>query len=83
MNGVEVPACVTNSESGGITPEILADCLARIDKLDVFPRSEDVPNPFVLLDGHGSHFDPTFLHLKTESSKYFYFLLTFLLTQKV
>jgi hypothetical protein len=35
--------------------------LAKIDELDIFPRSEGVPDPFLLLDGHGSRFEPPFL----------------------
>jgi hypothetical protein len=64
--GKEVPAFVTNSERGGITPEILAATLAKMDELVSFPRSEGVPPPFVLLDGHSSRFQPQFLKYITD-----------------
>jgi hypothetical protein len=68
VNGIEVPAFVTNSESGGITPEILAAAFAKMDKIRLFPRSEGVPDPFVLLDGHGSRFQPPFLEYILDKS---------------
>jgi hypothetical protein len=68
LNGVEVPAFVTNSESGGMTSEILAACLKTMDDANVFPRSDGIPKPFVLLDGHGSRFEPLFLDYITDKT---------------
>jgi hypothetical protein len=61
FNGVKIKTFVTHSSSGGITAEILTGILQRLDDLDVFQRSEGVPDPCVLLDGHGSRFENEFL----------------------
>lgn len=60
LNGVEVPTFCCCSENGSITADLLTDMLKTIDGLGVFDRSDGVP-PFLLLDGHGSRFDLTFL----------------------
>ncbi len=36
--------------------------LQAIDRLNIFDRLETGLNPFLLLDGHGSHFDLNFLN---------------------
>jgi hypothetical protein len=59
-NGVTVPLFCCCSENESITAELLVGMLATIDGHDVFNRSDGVP-PFLLLDGHGSRFDLTFL----------------------
>ena len=60
--GVEVPAFVTFSDSGGISGEILTNIFRRLDDLHLYDT--DRANgliPFVLLDGHHSRFDVEFL----------------------
>jgi hypothetical protein len=56
----DIPCYITASPHGGIDPEILMDTLRILDNLNVFERSNDL-SPFVLLDGHQSQFDETFL----------------------
>ena len=60
LNGVKVPTFCCCSENGSITADLLTDMLKTIDGFGVFDRSDGVP-PFLLLDGHGSRFDLTFL----------------------
>ena len=60
-NGVTVPSFCCCSENGSITAELLVAMLATFDGLGVFNRSDDGVPPFLLLDGHGSRFDLTFL----------------------
>jgi hypothetical protein len=62
----EVPCFVTNSENRGISSEILASCFKRMDDLGLFPRSPDLPDPFVILDGHGSRLQLPFLQYITD-----------------
>ena len=50
----------------GITSEILAEVLQRIDSYNVFSR-EDGRMPFLLLDGHQSRFELPFLEYITDS----------------
>ena len=52
----EIPAYVTASPSGGITSQILANVLKYLDDLNVFPRGDNMPPPFIVLDGHNSCF---------------------------
>jgi hypothetical protein len=49
------------SKGGGVTEEILVDALSHVDKLNVFPREEGIPNPALLVDGHGSRLQPKFV----------------------
>jgi hypothetical protein len=49
--GIYVPCFVQYSPHGGITPEILNNCLQRMDELELFPKTEN-KQPFLLLDGH-------------------------------
>ena len=49
------------SDSGGITTELLTKILERMDSLNLFPRKEGGPKPFLLLDSHGSQFGLPFL----------------------
>ena len=51
FNGKEIPAYVTNSESGGITPEILVGVLSHLDKHSVAERQPGDPPPCMLVDG--------------------------------
>ena len=46
---------------------MLADMLSRIDTAGVFPREQDGPKPFLLLDGHHSHFEIPFLNYIHDS----------------
>lgn len=61
FRGKEVPCYVTHSPKGSITSTILTDVLRHIDRIDVFPRGETNPTPFLLLDGHGSRLEVPFL----------------------
>jgi hypothetical protein len=71
FQGKEVPCFATNSENGGITSEILAQCFKRMDNVGLFPRSPDLPNPFVTLDGHGSRLQLPFLqHVSDEKRRW-------------
>jgi hypothetical protein len=69
LNSVEVPAFVTNSESVGTTPKILAACLKKMDDANAFPRSGGIPNPFVLLDGHDSRSELPSLNYITDQTQ--------------
>jgi hypothetical protein len=40
---------------------LLAMMLKRMDDLTLFSREDSLPDPFILLDGHGSRFDLPFL----------------------
>ena len=60
VGGKKVPCFVTSSPHGGITGEILAATLRRMDQLELFERSGAV-KPFLLLDGHSSRFEIEFL----------------------
>ena len=57
FRGHEIPCYITTSPKGSITSEILKDFLRYIDEIGVFPRNEDSPTPFLLLDGHGSRIE--------------------------
>jgi hypothetical protein len=57
----EVPCYITATPHGGITGEILTDCLRVMDDLDLFPRVAGGPTPVLLIDGHQSRFDLDFL----------------------
>jgi len=48
------------SDNGSITSKILRDALAELDNRNLFPRKDDL-KPFLLVDGHGSRFELTFL----------------------
>ena len=61
VNGKEVSCFYAASPHGGITPEILVDTLRHIDKHEVFPRDDNKPPPFIILDGHNLRFDYKFL----------------------
>ena len=61
VNGVTVPCFVAVSPHGGITSKILADLLKHLDDLNVFPRGEGLPPPFIVIDGHNSRFGIEFL----------------------
>jgi hypothetical protein len=56
-----VPPFVCCSPKGGITSELLKSMLQQMDSLNLFPRMQGGPLPFVLLDGHGSRFQLPFL----------------------
>jgi hypothetical protein len=58
-NGIDIPTLVYQSDSGGITLEILVDCLRHFDKH--IPRKADDPPPACILDGHGSRLSIPFL----------------------
>ena len=60
INGIEIPCYVSCSPHGGITSEMLADIFRCLDRLNVYPRGEGIPNPCLLLDGHGSRFEEPF-----------------------
>jgi hypothetical protein len=52
---------VCNTESGSITSELLVLFLEQMDRLELFPRTEGGPKPFLLLDRHGSRLELPFL----------------------
>ena len=58
----KVVECLTfGSESGGITGEILVGILQYFDEIDLFPRQRDGPIPMLIVDGHQSRLDPSFV----------------------
>ena len=59
FQGKEIPCLTRWSPKGSITAEILIDILATLDHHGVFKRSQG-RMPFLLLDGHGSRFHPSF-----------------------
>jgi hypothetical protein len=61
FKGKDVPCIVASSDEGGITSKLLVDFLKAMDALDLFPREEGGPQPFLLLDGHNSRFEVPFL----------------------
>jgi hypothetical protein len=61
FRGKNVPPFICCSPKGGITSELLKGMVERMDSLDLFPRMEGGPTPFLLLDGHGSRFQLPFL----------------------
>jgi hypothetical protein len=61
FRGTVVPPFVSCSPKGGITSELLKSMLERMDSLNLFPRAEGGPLPFLLLDGHGSRFQLPFM----------------------
>jgi hypothetical protein len=61
FRGKKVPCMAFVLESGGITAEILVDVLKNFDELDLFPRTENGPTPFLLVDGHHSRMSPQFM----------------------
>jgi hypothetical protein len=61
FRGILVPPFVCCTPKGGITSELLKQMLERMDSLDLFPRTDGGPLPFLLLDGHGSRFQLPFL----------------------
>jgi len=60
LNGKHVPTLCCCSESGSITAELLVRMLAQMGSLESFDRSDGI-NPVLILDGHGSRFDCSFL----------------------
>jgi hypothetical protein len=60
FKNINVPCLVQFSPHGGLTPEILTNCLRKMDLLGLFPR-DDGKKPFLLLDGHDSWFNLLFL----------------------
>ena len=61
FNGITIPSLMFASRGGGVTEDILVAALEHLDKLNVFPREEGVPNPSLLVDGHGSRIQPKFV----------------------
>ena len=55
-----IPPFVCCSESGSITSDLLAKMLQHIDFYAQPDHTSDAI-PFLLLDGHGSHFEEPFL----------------------
>ena len=66
VKGKEIPPLVRWSESGSITSEILADALKTLDTLEVYPRTDSHPKPFLLVDGHQSRLQLPFLRYINE-----------------
>jgi hypothetical protein len=62
FRGKEVPCSYHHiSRSGGITGDILVSILEKLDALEVYSREEDQPIPMIILDGHESRLDPSFI----------------------
>ena len=67
-NGKQIPVFVTNSKSGGITPEILVDILKHLviygitdRNYGITDRDEGDSPPCLLMDGHDSRLSMPFL----------------------
>jgi hypothetical protein len=64
-NGNTVPCLVEGTPNGSITSELLAKALKHMDRLELSDRSDGIC-PFLLLDGHGSHFELPFVEYITD-----------------
>ena len=60
-NGITIPGLVFSSKGGGVTPQILVESLKHLDRLGVYPRGNGLPDPALLVDGHGSRLAPVFV----------------------
>ena len=60
--GKHVKCLTFCSESGGITGEILVSILEYFDGIDLFPRALGGPIPMLIVDGHQSRLDPSFIN---------------------
>jgi hypothetical protein len=70
FKGKEIPCFCCCSDSGTITANLLTEMLQLIDSLNIYNLSTG-PNPFLILDGHGSHFEPEFLeYINTCKAKW-------------
>jgi hypothetical protein len=71
FEGNIVPCFVAYTENGFIMSKLLATMLEAIDLSGVFPCGVGLPDPFLLLDGHGSLFDLPFLeYINNEGHKW-------------
>jgi hypothetical protein len=59
--GKTVPPFICCRPKGGITSKLLKAMLEHMDSLNLFPHVQGGPLPFLLLDGHGSHFQMPFM----------------------
>ena len=66
FNDVEIPCFVCVSPNASITSELLAQMLKQIDSFNLFPRSEELGVPFLLVDGHHSRTRLLFLEYITN-----------------
>jgi hypothetical protein len=67
--GKDVESYLTCSESGSITSDILTDLLKYLDEKLAFDQT--AADPFLLLDGYGSHFEIPFLnYINNPTSKW-------------
>ena len=70
FNGKKIPGKVFATASGSVTPQVLVEVLKHLDKLNVFPRGNGIPNPTLLVDGHPSRVHPHFVqyinNIKTD-----------------
>jgi len=68
FHGRKIPTFCCCTENGSITAELLMEMLKTIDNQHVFDRSDGIP-PFLLLDGHSSRFNLTFLEYINDMEK--------------
>jgi hypothetical protein len=72
FEGKQVPTFVCCTENGSITSFLLATMLKRIDDIGVFPYQKNLPDPFLILDGHGSRFYPPFLEYVNDKNQHWW-----------
>jgi hypothetical protein len=71
IRGKHVPCFFCSSKKRSITDQLLKERLEAIVRLNVFYHLATGLHPFLLLDGHGSHFDLEFLHfINAEETKW-------------
>ena len=68
FNGVDVPEFICCSPKAGITSELLAQMLQRMDQFNFSLQNQTGPVPFLFLDGHGSRLQLPFLKTSGESA---------------
>ena len=61
FNSVDVPAFICCSPKVGITSELLAQMLQRMDQFNLSLQTQTGPVPFLILDGHGSRLQLPFM----------------------